>query len=370
MPNKYDLDGFDHPSLNYKKPKSLKMFNASMVLVLSTVLVVGLWSLLWFGVANFAKKQISNWAANEISRGNIVTFENVRISGYPGRIIISYDRPKIKTVWGNNLYWQGEQAKITIKPWAPWHGEIALGGKSSMEITTADGSYNFSGSIEKFNLFINPGNTLPDNIKINIANLNLASSDSNFKKIKADEIIINMASNIPAGKSAAAIEIVTIAKNIILPWGNNMPISNNFQMVEFSGKISGPITVSDKIKTTLKTALDDWRDSGGKIMVDNIVLRGAPLALSGSGNIYLDKNTQPAGRLTAKITGLLPTINRFRDVGLIRDSDAVVAKMTLAAFSQKTKDGRSFLNLGVEVKENIIYLGPIAIGKLPPLTWQ
>ena len=366
MPNKHDLDGFDHPSLNYKKPKSLKMFNVGMVLVLSTVLVVGLWSLLWFGVASFAKKQISNWAADEISRGNIVTFENARISGYPGRIILSYDRPEIKTVWGNNFHWQGEQAKIIIKPWAPWQGEVNLGGKTNMEITTVDGAYNFSGSIEKFNLFINPGNILPDNIKINIANLNLASSNSSFEKIKADEIIINIASNISAGKSAAAIKIVTIAKNIILPWGDNMPISNHFKMVEFSGKISGPITVSDKIKTTL----GDWRDNGGKVMVDSIVLHGAPLAVSGSGNIYLDKNMQPAGRLTAKITGLLPTINRFRDFGLIRDSDAVVAKMTLAAFSQKTIEGRSFLNLGMEVKENIIYLGPIAIGKLPPLTWQ
>ena len=370
MPNKYkdknDLGGFDHPSLNYKPPKSLKMFNASIVLAFSSVLVVGLWSLLWFGVASFAKKQIANWIADENSRGNKITFQNKDLSGYPGRIILSYDAPKINSP---AISATTEQAIITIKPWMPWQGNVALGGKTSIAIVTADGEYNLSGSIEKFNLAVNPGDTLPDSVNLDIAKLDLVDSVSNLG-FKADEIKINMVSNIAANQSSnrasAAMKITAHAKNMVLPWGEDAPISNKFQMVEFSGKISGPLTVDGGINAIFK----NWRDNGGKVMVDSVVLRGNPLAVSGSGNIYLDENMQPAGRLTAKITGLLPTINRFRDADLIRDSDAVVAKMTLAAFSQKTGDGRSFLNLGVEVKENIIYLGPIAIGKFPPLTWQ
>ena len=362
LPDKNDLGGFDHPSLNYKPPKSLKMFNAGMVLSLSALLAVGLWSLLWFGVASFAKKQISNWVADEELRGNAISFENVLLSGYPGRITLTYDNPEISSP---AISTRTERAIITIKPWTPWLGEIDLGGKTSMVVATVNGPYNLSGSIEKFNLVVNPGATLPDNIKLDIAKLDLVDGISNFG-LKAAEIKINMVSNITAGQSSAAIKITAHAANMVLPWGEAMPISNQVQMANFSGKISGPLTVAGGIKEILA----NWRDGGGKVIVDSVVLHGNPLAISGGGNIYLDKNMQPAGRLTAKITGLLPTINRFRDAGLIRDSDAVVAKMTLAAFSQKTDDGRSFLNLGVEVKENIIYLGPIAIGKLPPLKWQ
>ena len=363
MPDKNDLGGFDHPSLSYKPPKSLKMFNGAIALAFSSVLVVGLWSLLWFGVASFAKKQIANWVADEALQGNAISFENVDLSGYPGRIILSYDNPEIRTP---AITAGTERAIITIKPWMPWQGNVALGGKTSIATAAAaaNGEYNFSGSIEKFNLAVNPGDTLPDSINLDIAKLDLVDSVSNLG-FKADEIKINMVSNIAASQSSAAVKIAGRVANMVLPWGEDAPISNKIQMAEFSGKISGPLTVAGGINAIFK----NWRDGGGRVIVDNIVVEGSPFALSGSGNIYLDENMQPSGHLTAKITGLLPTINRFRDAGLIRDSDAVVAKMTLAALSQKTSDGRSFLNLGVEVKENIIYLGPIAIGKMPPLTW-
>lgn len=354
-----------------------------MVLALSTLLVVGAWSLLWFGMASFAKKEISNWAENETARGNVVSFESVSLSGYPGTIVLEYTKPEIKYAFGvggaavaNKFIWKGENARLEIKPWAPWQGEIDLAGQANVNFATTNGQYNMAGKIAKFNVSVNPGNGLFDELKINIGGLELSGShkmNSNGtgasrtpSYFMADALKLNLISDISVGSSGAAIKILFHGSNMILPWAENAPISNRVQLVDISAKLSGPLVFGQSIND----ALINWKKNDGKLIVDNMVLHGTPFAISGAGNINLDENMQPGGRMTAKITGLLPTINRFRDVGLIRDSDAVVAKMTLAALSQKTKDGRSFLNLGVEVRKSVLYLGPIAIAKLSPVKWQ
>ena len=375
MLDKYDFNGFDHPSLNYKKPKSLQIFNASVALLFSTIVVVGLWSALWFGVATLTKKEISGWIATQGAYGNIISYENVSLSGYPSRIIVRYDKPQLKTTKPYNILWGIEHLTINVKPWAPWKGLATVDGKTNITLSSVSADYNFNGKIEKFDLMVNPGQFLFDSINMKIIKPDLVGSITKFGatvgetvSFSADEINIKAKTNPWAQSKDAVITMAVNAKNMVLPWLDNMPISNRIDFADIAFKVSGSLAPNGN--GNVVTMLTDWRDGGGKVFVDNLTVHGHPLGFSGGGNIFLDKNLQPAGRMSAKISGLLPTINRFRDLGLIRDSDAVVAKMTLAALSQKTSDGKSFLNLGLEIKDRVVYLGPIGIGELPPMNWQ
>jgi len=373
LPNKYDFDEFNHPSLNYKKPKSLQIFNASMVLLFSTIVVVGLWSALWYAVATISKKEISKWIVAQSQYGNEFTYENVSLSGYPSRVVLDYDKPQLKTVQPYNVLGNMDSLTITLKPWTPWQAQITTQSKTTISASTIDADYNFSGKIERLDLLLNPGKLLFDSINLKITKPNFAGTitmhGANAPKpasFSADEINLNAHTKPQAQAKDAAITIVANTTNMVLPLLDAMPLSNHIQSADLALRISGPIATNADLIATLS----GWRDGGGRVFVDNLTVHAEPLGFSGGGNIFLDENLQPLGRMSAKIIGLLPTINRFRDLGLIRDADAVVAKMTLAALSQKTSDGRSFLNLGVEIKDRVVYLGPIGIGQLPEINWQ
>jgi len=373
LPDKYNFDEFNHPSLNYKKPRSLQIFNTSMVLLFSTIVVVGLWSALWYAVATISKKEISKWAVAQNQYGNDFSYENVSLSGYPSRVVINYDKPQLKTAQPYNVLWNMDNLTINVKPWTPWQAQIMMEGKTNISARTIDADYNFSGKIEKLDLLFNPGKLLFDSINLKIINPSLAGTIATHgvnapkpASFSADEINLSANTKSQAQAKDAAITIVANTTNMVLPLLDAMPISNHIQSADFAFRISGPLVVN----ANPMAMLSGWRDGGGRVFVDNLTIHGQPLGFSGGGNIFLDENLQPAGRMSAKIIGLLPTINRFRDLGLIRDGDAVVAKMTLAALSQKTSDGRSFLNLGVEIKDRVVYLGPIGIGQLPEINWQ
>lgn len=373
MSDKHDFNGFDHPSLNYKNPKSLQIFNSAIALAASTLLVLGLWTILWFAVATLAKKEVSALVGGTDAQAYGLSFENMNLSGFPGRIVLTYDKPQYKSMPPAKIIWNGEKATITIKPWMPWQGMVSLGGETYLSVGIGKNDYNLNGNIEKLDMLINPGRLMFDKINIEITKLSLSGrvtsegvTTRETAVLSADEININTKAKPGAQSNDVALTISATSKNMVLPWADGAPISNRIGFGEAAFRVSGPIAINDKIKTIFES----WRDSGGKIFIDNLTVHGEPLALSGAGNIFLDQNMQPSGRMSAKITGLLPTINRFREFGLIRDADAVVAKMTLAALSQKTSDGRSFLNLGIEIKDSVLYLGPIGIGDLPQINWE
>ena len=344
-----------------------------MALLLSAIVVVGLWTALWFALATYSKKEISAWIAAQSQHGNIVSYENVYLSGYPSRIILNYDKPQLKTAQPYNIFLNMDALTISVKPWTPWQATGVMTGKTTLSASTAYAEYDFSGNIEKIDIFLNPGKFLFDSMNMKITKPDLAGTitlhDAGKAKtasFSADEIILKVNINPEAQAKDVAITMAANTTNMVLPWADAMPISNHIDSVDLAVSVSGPL--APKLNTS--ATLGSWRDSGGRVFIDNLTVHGQPLGVSGGGNMFLDKNLQPAGRMSAKVMGLLPTINRFRDLGLIRDADAVVAKMTLAAFSQRTSDGKSFLNLGIEIKDSVLYLGPVGIGQLPEIKWQ
>ena len=361
-----DLDNrdFDHPALNYRPPRSVRVLHAVVRLVLSVGVVVGGWSLIWGAVATLGKSEVANWIDGLETQGIEITYSEQVLSGWPSRIDLTYIQPKASfSQAGTRTQWRGEQLNISMKVWQPWLFDVDASGRFIVQSDGSSGKGVLNGTSERLSMQLNPGDLWPDAARLQLKGLKLSGTLAGRPMLaSAANVTLDLKTNLAATKAKSAITAKLRSKNLVLPWSNNAALSNRVGLAEIDFKITGPVGPGSGLE-----GIKRWQSEDGKIMVDNLVLHGQPLGLSGAGAIKLDENLQPVGQMTAKITGLLPTINRFRDVGLIRDRDAVVAKMTLAALSQKTADGRSVLNLAVKVSERTLYLGPVAVAEIPEL---
>lgn len=359
-----DFRDFDHPALNYRPPRSVRVLRVLPVLLMLVGVVVGGWSLLWFAVVTLGKKEVANWVAGLETQGIEISYAEQIVSGWPLRINLTYVQPKARiTHAGTIVQWRGEQLRVSTKVWQPWLFNVDASGRFLLQTEGDAGKGVMNGSTERLRLELNPGERWPDVARLHAQGFSLSGTLAGQPILtSADNWRLDLKTALDAGNTKPAISAHLRAKNLIMPWSPAAALSNRADFAEIDLKVTGPVQPGSGL-----AGIAHWQAQGGKIKIDNLVLHGQPLGLSGVGTVSLDENLQPGGQLTSKITGLLPTINRFRDVGLIRDSDAVLAKMTLAALSQKTRDGRSVLNLVVAVRERTLYLGPIPVAELPEL---
>lgn len=85
---------YEHPAMSYERPKQLRRFRASMVLVVSTLLVGGLWTGLWFGAAHYVQSQIANWTKAQALHGATAAYDSMEVSGFPSRIVLTIVGPR------------------------------------------------------------------------------------------------------------------------------------------------------------------------------------------------------------------------------------------------------------------------------------
>lgn len=139
----------------------------------------------------------------------------------------------------------------------------------------------------------------------------------------------------------------------------------SLQYAALSGKIP------ERLPSTLREdRLRAWRDRGGVLAVDHVVLRKDTLGIEGSGTLRLDEALQPEGRLAAQITGYGPFILFLQRKNLIeaRQSFLIGAILNgLAAADPET--GEKVLTGTLTLTNGRLMMGPATLMTVPAIAW-
>lgn len=355
-----DWRDFDHPAMSYKPPKELRRFRASLVLLVSTLVVAGLWTAVWFATSNHVKKQVVQWADDQVAQGSTAAFETLDISGFPSRIILTMEKPHFDgVVFDERVTWRGEHVTITTRPWAPWKLHVEASGRHKLSIGEG---LNVKGKVETLSADIVTGSKLPEELTLNLAGVDLRGD----MQVVMDALRVNLKHNAEITASGEGMSIELTGTNFTLPLRGGLGLGNNIANIEALLKVNGPVKLG-----TLADRLTTWRDVGGRVNVERLKLRAGPLAIAAAGTVALDDNLQPVATMSAKIEGLFQVLSIMRKQGVVRDGDAVLATMVLSALSKRPPGGgRSSINLAVNITDGKLMLGPVPVLSVPEIKWE
>ncbi len=344
-----------HPAMTYRPPKALRRTRALVSVLVSIVLAVGAWSLLWYGAAFWVQGNIQGWMADQDAHGGVAKSAGVVVSGYPSRIVVRLVKPHYRgVIFGESVDWRGDAVVLSARPWMPWRlrGEV-LG---RLEVTWGARKMKFAGQAKSVSVIFTSGREWLETLVLEVRKLHMSGSSP----VVVDDLSLRGA------RHNQALSLTLAGHGWTLPLHGGWGLGNRIDTVDVSLRMNGALRAGK----TLKTRLAHWRDAGGVIRMERVNLRAGPFALSASGSVALDKNFQPRGAFSAKMRGLFSVLEILRTRGLIQGPNAVLATMVLAAFSTRPKDGAtSSISLSVSVQNRKLSLGPVFLVKIPEIDW-
>ena len=110
-----------------------------------------------------------------------------------------------------------------------------------------------------------------------------------------------------------------------------------------------------------------WRDGGGTVQVNTLVLEAGGLQASASGTAGLDAALQPVLDLTAHVQGHRAALDRLVQAGVIQAPAAVAAKAVLGLLSGR--DPGAPATLPIRVAGGVASVAGFPLLRLPGIDW-
>ena len=322
----------------------------------------------WFTTASQVKAGIAGWIEARRADGYAVSLASLEIGGFPFQIRARVAKPAIFAPGGaDGWQWEAPSLVLEARPWnltrvtghffGPHRVALQIGRQRreiSVDATNIKGAFAIGGGLVRQArlsanaLTLHHGNALLGTL----ATLDLAVRHDPSPTADHRKATIDVTLKAAGFGLDPAIEV-------------DLPFGPKLREIALAAQVMGRIPVERKA-----VALALWRDDGGTVEVKRFDLSYGPLKLQGSGTVAVDGLLQPVGAFTARIEGLFEAIDALRRRGVIRERDAITAKIVLGVLSKKGVGGAAAtLSAPLTIQGRRLYIGPVPLLRLPEVRW-
>jgi hypothetical protein len=269
------------------------------------------WSALWFYGQHRTAQEMDLFMTRQASLGRAWSCPERSISGYPFRIEIRCTNPTFQQVEdGARLPTTGSLGALTAV--ATTAGALTMGhvileftsplrvvreGTSDMSMNWESARSSVSGSLSRLDRA---------SVEVVKPEIRVTAAGSEVFRSKADKLDLHVreASGQPAGTFDIALSLVNSATPLL---DGLMGNGDHFN-ANFDGRVFGLTSID---RRDWKTTLDTWRNTGGLLRVERLMLsKGAPRA-EGKGELRLDDQRRVAGQLDASFINADALMRQF-----------------------------------------------------------
>jgi len=325
-------------------------------LLFITVSIIATWTAVWFGAAHVTMTQAMDWLDTQAGQPSRVSCDSALTrSGFPGLIHIGCERPR---GIAPGVVWRGAPVFVVVRPWDwnTWsfrmpgqHRITGPDGDMTVDAKTLDGTIDVS-EAQTPHLSLSAAGLIGSGWTAQSANLVLTQN------LRADPVL-------SAGFRASLTNLVLPEKAAIAS-----QLGNRFEQISAEGTVTGPLDLRGWPPKAV--ALAQWRDDGGIVDIDAVVIKKGALALSGDGTLALDGLLQPQGAFGLHVTGYNETLNAMAARGVVAPGDAALIGFVLGALpSTPSDDGRPTIQIPLTVQDGGVFIGPVRIARLTAIRW-
>ncbi len=131
------------------------------------------------------------------------------------------------------------------------------------------------------------------------------------------------------------------------------------------------VTVKGKLpEGPLAPALAAWRDAGGTIEVDRLLVEWSGLGITASGTVALDRALQPMAAFSGGFDGFDAVINALVTADLMTEEQAALVRIALNTLARPGPDGKPQIVAPFTIQNSRVYIGPARLGRIPRLVWE
>ena len=345
-------------------------------------LLVTVWTLGWFWFAREIQAGLQAFTDQQDGKPVIVTWDGVRVSGYPNRLNTHIARPR--GTWSGpdgDIAWAGADTILgffkdggrTVSFRAPGKHDFTLRSTGS-EGSMAAVSEGFGGRL----IFDGNGQAtalrgLATGLDIAIdgkpaTTLDRAAFD--WSQISGGADATNRTDGIHPDSARQSLTFSLSGVSLVTAQLDPNLVGTLGRKLE---QLAGQLSVRGALDPTdlSPDSLASWRDAGGTLELADFSLIWGPLQIAGDGTLAVDDALQPVGAFTAQIAGLDRLVNLLEKTGRMRPQQAAIARIALAVLIRAPANGGPpQARMPVSIQNRQLSIGPIPLLRLPVINWN
>ena len=319
----------------------------------------------WFTAAAQLRDAALAWIEARRAEGYGITFGRFDIEGFPFLLRAIVTDPAVKAPPGRGAWeWRGPTARVEARPWSLASATAHLPGRHWLSLGEQQ---TYVAEAAEFDLRVEKAGAAAATALLHVESLSLASGDGAplIEIAGADGAARSLETPNPDHRTPT-LEMKLLAENVSLRGTPDLPLGQSVGQVGLEAALLGRIPPA----SSSAEAFALWRDDGGTVEVRRLNLDYGPLSLQADGTAALDAGLQPIVAFTARLQGFFETVDALRARGVIRDGDAVTAKIVLGALAGKgAGESKATLSAPVTIQGRMLFVGPVALFHLPEIRW-
>lgn len=347
------------------QPKTRRPDLIALGVLGAAVLVAVVYNFYWDFSARQFRVGIEQWLAARAQEGTRVTYAAIRVDGYPFHLTATITQPSAARFTGAQPWsWRGPAITLDARPWRPSRLKLTAPGRHWLTTVVAGRAREYDVAVEALILKLRVGRAGVARARLAVGGL-VATEEGAGEAVRlaAADVALRRAAEIEAGRPA--LELTADAAGLALA---TEPVPGLGRVSERLGLTAAVVGAPPAAMTGDELAM--WRDRGGVVEVRRLGVRHGTLAVDGDGTVALDSEMQPIAAFTVRVRGYDQTIDALTTAGVVKPRPAALAKAALGllAAGQGAKDGE--LKVPLSIQDRRLYLGPVAVARLPAVAWD
>ena len=342
---------------------------ARLVLWLAAMLtfllfLLGAYTIWWLSAADEMRSRTLAWVDQRRAEGWYLDFTDVKRRGYPLTLGVRFEKPKVSLPGGSNWHWSAARLRLNAPVFGGRPPRLAVSGDQTLDFLDESGNRRWTGRAEQMSFDLQPTDGWMPNGRLAVRDLTLTGD-------RGETIGIARLDVASTGDPAAA------ATSDVSTWGVRMVAEQVRAPSAFSvvcGDVIGQIDLDAGLYGGLAprpwpATLAAWRDDGGVVEVERLLLVCGSLHIDGEGTIALDGKGQPMGAMSTHIQGYDAALDHLAAAQTIDPHTAAAAKILLRALARSNSDGAATLSAPLTLQDRSLSVGPVTLLRLPPVRW-
>jgi hypothetical protein len=324
----------------------------------------------WFWAASRAEAALQAWAAHQRALGWKLEMSPATQGGFPLAVTLHVTGLRLETdptMPPGPVMFAAERASFGANLVEP--RRLLLHFDGAQQLRFGQGPViPFVAQDVLLVLPIRPGMPLHEgDLTIDGLRVTLPGTDA---VIAAENVHVHGEVHPAAGKGQAVLSFAVQSGPLVLPTGPALPsqlaaMGTRVDRLVLEGAVTGPVPPAPDPAATASA----WRDGGGALTLQKLVLDWGKLSLEGSAQLGLDDRLQPTGQLTARLSGYAETLDALTAGGAVPPRTATAAKAVLSLMARPQQVGPAMVEVPLTLQNGTLLLGRIPLARMPELHW-
>jgi hypothetical protein len=326
--------------------------------------VFGAYCVFWFVVAGRLEEGVAQWAASLRAQNLNLSWRAVRVGGFPLSFRVALGEVRLRDLattapsrelrvpllTGSALPWNLRSWQLTAPDGLSATANLAAGAIATLSSPKASGSVAVAGEGGSTALWFSLSEPVVE-------------AGGHFTARDAD-LWLTLPPHQPQTHTERAAGVAVYLHELRLPTVP-APFRNPVDEISFGVTLMGPVP-----SAPARAAAAAWRDSGGTLELDHLMLRWGTLGVTGSGTVALDADLQPIGAFSGAVQVYDELLKALVASGQMRPGDARLAQFALGMLAKPGPDGRPEIATSFTIQNGEMFLGPVKLAKVPRIVWE